>query len=201
MSKNLLIIFVKNPELNKVKTRLAKSVGGQNALTVYHKLLQHTHDSAAAMKMPAEKQVWYSSKIDRTDLWESGDFEKHLQQGESLGARMEKAFRDAFETGYARVVIIGSDCADLRPSHLDEAFESLRKKNAVVGPAEDGGYYLLGLNSFTPSVFRNIHWSEPTVLEETMNRLKKENFTVHTLERLNDIDTVDDLKNSGLSLT
>ncbi len=201
MSKNLLIIFVKNPELNKVKTRLAKSVGGQNALTVYHKLLEHTHATAAAMEMPAEKQVWYSSKIDRTDLWESGDFEKHLQQGESLGARMEKAFRDAFETGYARVVIIGSDCPDLQPSHLDEAFGSLEQNDAVVGPAEDGGYYLLGLSSFTSTVFRNIEWSGPSVLNETMDRLQKKNFTVHKLERLNDIDTLDDLKKSGLSLT
>lgn len=201
MSKNLLVIFVKNPEINKVKTRLAKSVGGQNALMIYRKLLEHTHKVTSALKTPADKQVWYSSRIDRTDLWETGDYEKHLQQGETLGKRMEKAFEDAFETGYARVVIIGSDCPGLETTHLEAAFQHLNEQGAVIGPAEDGGYYLLGMTEFLPSVFRNITWSEPTVLQQTKERLTGEGLSIYELETLNDIDTAEDLKQSNISLT
>lgn len=200
MNRNLLMVFMKNPEINKVKTRLAASIGGQNALHVYRKLLEYTHGVVTGLSSIIDKQVWYSSQINRTDRWEKGGFYKHRQEGEDLGEKMAHAFREGFAAGYERIVIIGSDCPGLQTEHLEEAFEGLEKKDSVVGPAEDGGYYLLGLNAFYPSVFEGINWSKSSVLPQTMDRLKTERLSVYTLEQLNDIDTIEDLKKSGMPL-
>ncbi|CAN5332700.1 TIGR04282 family arsenosugar biosynthesis glycosyltransferase [soil metagenome] len=198
MAEELLIIFVKNPVAGKVKTRLAESIGSRNALHIYKILLRHTH--AAAYSINVDTQVWYSSKIDRTDLWENGSFDKYLQKGENLGRRMSDAIGKGFDDGYSRVVIIGSDCADLTSGHIRKAFTELTTADCVIGPARDGGYYLLGLSRFLPDLFEEIEWSKPTVLEDTIKILGQNNFTVELLEELNDIDTIEDLKQSGLKI-
>ncbi len=198
MTEDLLIIFVKNPIAGKVKTRLAESVGSQNALHIYKTLLRHTH--AAAGRMDADTQIWYSSFIDKTDLWENESFDKHLQKGESLGRRMAQAIGKGFNDGYSRVVIIGSDCADLTAGHIRKAFTVLNSTDCVIGPARDGGYYLLGLSRFLPPLFEDIEWSKPTVFEDSIKILGQNNFSVDLLEELNDIDTIEDLKQSGLTI-
>jgi len=198
MTEELLIIFVKNPVVGKVKTRLAESIGSRNALHIYKTLLRHTY--VAADRIDADTQVWYSSFIDRTDLWENGSFDKYLQKGENLGRRMSGAIGKGFDDGYSRVVIIGSDCADLTPGHISKAFAELTKADCVIGPARDGGYYLLGLSRFLPDLFEEIEWSKPTVFEDTIKILGQQNFSVELLEELNDIDTIEDLKQSGLKI-
>lgn len=187
---NLLLIFTRNPELGKVKTRLAKGVGQENALTIYKQLLQHTHD--VVLQSKSIKRVGYSVKVRDNDIWETTSFEKFAQEGDDLGERMELAFSKAFSDGYKRVIIIGSDLYDLRPHHIEEAFTELIAHDAVIGPAKDGGYYLLGMQQFIPSVFKEKEWGSDTVLENTLNDLKS--YTVHTLEELNDIDFAEDLK-------
>ena len=118
------------------------------------------------------------------------------QRGEDLGARMAHCFHEAFSKGFHRVVLIGSDLPDLPAEIIDEAFTSLEKIDSVIGPAYDGGYYLIGFNkgSFTPEVFSGIEWSTETVLQKTLDILKNQKRTVHHLPRWGDIDTLEDLK-------
>ncbi len=187
---NLLLIFTRNPELGKVKSRLAKSIGQKNALDIYIKLLQHTHD--VVIQNNATKRVGYSETIGEHDIWEGTLFEKFAQEGEDLGQRIENAFRQAFSDGYKKVIIIGSDLYDLRPYHIDQAFTALSQADTVIGPAKDGGYYLLGMTTMIPGVFKNKKWGEDSVLKDTLKDL--ESFSVEVLEELNDIDHVEDLR-------
>ncbi len=187
---NLLLIFTRNPALGKVKTRLAQGVGEENALTIYKILLQHTHD--VVVNVSSKKRVGYSVKVRENDIWESSLFEKFQQVGKDLGQRMEHAFSEAFSDGYKKVVIIGSDLYDLQPQHLEQAFEALTSHDAVIGPAKDGGYYLLGMRLLIPEVFKNKSWGSDTVLEKTLENLKP--HCIQTLEELNDIDFAEDLE-------
>lgn len=189
-TNNLLLIFTRNPELGKVKTRLAKGVGQENALIIYKELLQHTHD--VVIQNDCTKRVGYSVKVRKQDLWEASLFEKFQQEGDDLGQRMEHAFAEGFSDNYKKVVIIGSDLYDLRPHHLEKAFDALTTHDAVIGPATDGGYYLLGMRLLITDVFKNKEWGSDTVLENTLKNLSS--YTVHTLEELNDIDFAEDLK-------
>jgi len=198
MEKKLLMIFIKNPVAGEVKTRLGASIGSTNALQVYKKLLSHTREIAVQVK--CDREIWYSSMIDRRDSWNSDLFEKKLQQGRNLGVRMSGAFQQAFEAGYEKAVIIGSDCPELEPQHIEDAFDALRSQDAVIGPSEDGGYYLLGMKKYTPEIFSDIEWSTSSVFEETKRHFEQLGLTCKTLEVLNDIDTIEDLKKSDLSL-
>ena len=198
MEKNLLMIFIKNPVAGEVKTRLGASIGSANALQVYKKLLSHTREIAVQVK--CDREIWYSSMIDQRDSWNSDLFEKKLQQGRNLGVRMSGAFQQAFEAGYEKAVIIGSDCPELEPQHIEDAFDALRSQDAVIGPSEDGGYYLLGMKKYTPEIFSDIEWSTSSVFEETKRHFEQLGLTCKTLEVLNDIDTIEDLKKSDLSL-
>ena len=191
------MIFVKNPVAGKVKTRLGASIGSANALQVYKKLLAHTRDVAS--KVNSDKQLWYSSMIDRRDSWSSEEFDKKLQKGGDLGERMSAAFQEGFEAGYKNVVIIGSDCAGLAPHHIDSAFAELKTNDAVIGPSKDGGYYLLGLRSFRKELFRDVAWSTPEVYDTTTELFSRLGISFSTLETLNDIDTLEDLKQSNLT--
>lgn len=189
-SKNALIIFVRNPELGKCKTRLAKTIGDKKALEVYKQLLAHT--AAVARHVHADRYVFYSEHIKREDLWETGIFRKKLQEGDNLGQRMYNAFLELLEMGYEKVVIIGSDLLDLDAENVNHAFTQLQGNDVVIGPAEDGGYYLLGMKEMHSAVFMNKAWGTETVAQATLNDLKSNQ--VHILKTLNDIDTFEDLQ-------
>lgn len=191
MSKKLLLIFTKNPELGKCKTRLAKSIGDTAALEVYKKLLQHT--AKVTQDLSADKVVFYNIKPIDQDDFSSTHFSKKTQRGNDLGEKMSNAFQEGFQNNYEKVVIIGSDLYDLQTRDIDEAFLQLTHNDYVIGPAKDGGYYLLGMKKFTPEVFQEINWSTATVLKETLHILK--NKKVALLTQKNDIDTIDDIKN------
>ena len=188
--KDLLLIFTRNPELGKVKKRLAAGIGDASALKLYKFLLQHTFEVTKAL--PVEKCVYYSEAIPQEDLWDSRLFQKKLQQGKGLGERMENAFKNAFFEGNSKVVIIGSDLYDLQEEDLKNAFLALDDFDYVLGPASDGGYYLFGMKSLNSQVFRKKTWSTEKVLQETLQDLKNEKLTM--LEVRNDIDTVHDLE-------
>ena len=191
MSKNLLIIFTRNPELGKVKTRLAKAIGEENALTIYKTLLDRTERTTR--NLSCDKAVYYSVKIREHDIWDASIYQKHQQHGDDLGVRMHNAFFEAFNNNYDKVVIIGSDLYDLNPSHINEAFKALDKNDIVIGPAHDGGYYLLAMKSLYSQVFKNKNWGTSTVFKGTLKDLKNKDF--YLLETLNDIDVYNDLKN------
>ena len=190
MNNNLIIVFVRSPELGKVKTRLARSIGDQSALNIYKILLKHT--AAVLRDLSFDKVVYFSQKIDNNDLWENSLFEKKLQKGADLGERMHHAFDTAFNKGYKKVLIIGSDLFDLTSSIITSAFEALETYDISIGPSLDGGYYLLGMKKLQPEVFKNKKWGTDSVLEHTLQDLKKQKIKL--LKSLNDIDTLEDLQ-------
>lgn len=192
MQRNKLLIFVKNEEAGKVKTRLAASVGDEEALKVYKKLLMHTVSITVPLKL--QKEVWYSRFIPEKDIWSKDLFTKRVQKGKDLGERMSHAFDESFRNGYNKVVIIGSDCAELSSDIIREAFNALERSEFVIGPAEDGGYYLLGMCSYHPELFKEVNWSTDSVFRETLNKIKSVEGSVHLLRTLNDVDTLDDWK-------
>lgn len=194
--KKVLLIFIKNPELGKIKTRLAKSIGDDKALQIYKKLLKKT--IYVAEKTDVRRQVWYSSYIDYEDGIASDTFEKYLQTGSNLGERMKNSFQQLFEEGVDRAVIIGSDCPSLNVRIVENAFDRLEENDLVIGPSEDGGYYLLGMNRFFETLFEDIEWSTESVLESTIQKAKLKELKVYQLPVLNDIDNIEDLKKSSL---
>lgn len=191
-SKNLIIIFTRNPELGKVKTRLAKTIGDASALHIYSYLLEHTEKTIR--NIDSDKAVYYSEEIYKEDIWDNATYLKYLQKGEDLGERMLHAFQNAFNNNYEKVIIVGSDLFDLKEKHIEEAFQKLNKRDIVIGPAKDGGYYLLGMKTLKEAVFKDKKWSTASVFKDTLKDLYK--LKVHQLEVLNDIDTFEDMKNN-----
>ncbi|UWX56635.1 TIGR04282 family arsenosugar biosynthesis glycosyltransferase [Maribacter litopenaei] len=189
-SKNLLLIFTRNPELGKGKRRLAAKVGDQAALDIYNFLLDHTVKITSGLY--ADKTVYYSDEIWEQDKWDNKKYDKKLQTGEDLGARMLNAFQDGFSRGYERIIIIGSDLYDLSQEDLEEGFKVLAQNDFVIGPAEDGGYYLLGMKQLKPELFKNKDWGTESVLEATLSDLKDEKKVL--LELRNDVDYYEDIK-------
>lgn len=189
--KQLLLIFVKNPELGKVKTRLAKDIGDEKALQIYYRLLQHTY--AIAKQLKIDRRVCYSSQVEEFDVFDAALFEKTTQKGDDLGERMANAFQEAFADGYEEVVIIGSDCFELKAAVLQNAFSALNRFEVVLGPAFDGGYYLMGLRNFIPDLFLDKTWSTETVLHDTIADLHRLDIGYDLLPGLSDIDEVADL--------
>ena len=117
-----------------------------------------------------------------------------VKQGEDLGEKMQNAFADAFAQGKQRVIIIGSDCLELETYMIKEAFAVLENNDVVLGPAKDGGYYLIGMTKFLPTLFEGKNWSTEDLLMDTILDLKKMKAKYYLLKTLNDIDTVEDLK-------
>lgn len=191
-SESLLMIFIKNPKLGAVKTRLAKTIGDEKALHIYFILLDHTHK--VARRVNSDKVVFYSDFINNADEWRKDNFIQWLQKGETLGDKMSNAFLRAFKTGYKKVIIIGSDCLELNKDLIEDAFNLLDTKEVVLGPAKDGGYYLLGMKNFYATLFENKTWSSENVLLDTLLDLSNLDLSFKLLPTLSDIDDEKDLK-------
>lgn len=190
-SQNALIIFIKNPEKGKVKTRLADKIGDEKALEIYEFLLNKTLEIVTNVN--CHKYLYYSDKIVKKDIWDNNLFIKKLQKGNDLGERMLNAFTEVFENKEVKnVVIIGSDCPSLQPAFIEKAFEELRYNSFVIGPAYDGGYYLLGMRQLRYEIFEKIIWSGPLVLSETVKKINKMVKTHYLLPALPDVDTLED---------
>ena len=190
-NKKAIILFTKNPELGKVKTRLAKTIGNEKALYIYKKLLVHTQEIVTPVR--ADKFVFYSDSITEEDQWNAGSFYKKVQHGDDLGKRMAHAFQEIFHLGYESVCIIGSDCYELTSAIIEKAFLALETNETVIGPTFDGGYYLLGMNQFHETVFNNKTWSTDSVYIDTITDFKNLNLSFSTLNKLSDIDEEKDL--------
>ena len=186
---NHLIIFVKKPELGKVKTRLAKDIGEEAALEAYKMLLQHTRN--IVNNLDCKITVYYNESILEQDIW--NPLNKEVQSGGHLGKKMQDALSKELDHGANKVVIIGSDCLEISSSVIKEAFEQLNNNDVVIGPANDGGYYLLGLKTLHKELFENKKWSTDTVFIDTIEDITKLNLTHFCLKTLNDIDTKADL--------
>jgi uncharacterized protein len=189
--RKLLLIFVKNPVPGKVKTRLARTIGETKALYVYNQLLDYT--ASITREVQADKAVFYSDFLDSKDIWPDEIYLKQVQQGHDLGQRMQQAFCWAFGQLYEQVVIIGSDCPQLTSAIIHQAFEALNTAEVAIGPAADGGYYLLGLKRNIPQLFTNKTWSSPTVFAATLADLQALRAPYTLLPVLQDIDRAEDL--------
>ncbi|WP_121354314.1 TIGR04282 family arsenosugar biosynthesis glycosyltransferase [Flavisolibacter nicotianae] len=191
MKKEALVIFTKNPEAGKVKTRLAATIGNDAALAVYKELLWRT--IAATQYLPVDKFVYYSNHAEQEDVWNTNQYYKEVQQGSDLGERMKNAFASIFSKGYTKAVIIGTDCPALNENIVQGAFGKLADVDVVVGPAYDGGYYLLGMKRCYHLLFENMNWSTANVLPETISRCKNEGLLFQLLQTLHDVDEEKDL--------
>jgi hypothetical protein len=184
-----LIIFLRPPELGKVKTRLAATLGPEKALAIYLHLCQST--LRAAEQYPGPCYLFYVDHLPEKSDWQGKKFTAGVQKTGNLGVRMS----DAFETVLAKhgaALIIGTDCPGLDAAILMAAAENLKTHDAVIGPAEDGGYYLLGLKKTHLSLFENMPWSTDEVCSLTQARLGDLGWTYDLGPVLSDVDTEED---------
>ena len=190
-----LLVFARVPALGRVKSRLAAGVGEPVALAIYHELLAITNAAVVAAGVPAT--VWLADTVGvEPTAAETREWAAHhakCQTEGDLGARMVAAFAAAFAAGAGRVAIIGTDCPGLRDTHLKQAFALLQTNDLVLGPATDGGYYLLGLRQPQAALFQNKPWSTDSVLADTLADAGQLGLQVAFLPTLRDVDNADDL--------
>lgn len=187
---NTLIVFAKNPIKGLVKTRIARHSSEELALKCYQGLLEHTLRTAKGVE--ARKLLYFSDFIPEESPW-SPYFELHLQRGQDLGERMKRAFQYAFERGSDKVIIIGSDCLELTDALIKQAFRELDESEIVIGPSRDGGYYLLGMTEYHPTILDKKTWSSPKLLSETLRSVEELKLHLTTLPTLKDIDKLEDM--------
>jgi rSAM/selenodomain-associated transferase 1 len=195
MSGDLLLVFAKAPRPGAVKTRLAEAVGAETAAQLYRLLaereLQHTRPAAGEY----QRVVLFTPADAAEEMahWLPGEALRP-QTGGDLGERMASAFAEAFAVGARRVVLIGTDVPWLSRESVADALRRLDEVELVLGPADDGGYYLIGLSRPMPGLFRGIAWSTPSVLGATVDRASALGLSVQLLEPLPDIDVLEDLR-------
>lgn len=189
-----LIVFEKNKILGKVKTRLAVEIGNEKALNLYEVMVNYVHE--VIQYGDQTNFIYYSEFIeDKHPV----SFQSAVQYGKDLGERMLNAFIDVKAKGCKKVLIIGTDCIEIDKQIIEHAFNHLDNKDVVIGPALDGGYYLLGMNQIHIELFENMKWSTDSVFKETVHRCSELNLSIGFLPTLNDIDELEDLKKSNLS--
>lgn len=194
----VLQIFVKHPIAGQTKTRLAAGIGHPKALEAYRRLLARMKGIACSLPASINVEIWYGNQIPAEDLWADSPFPRFLQSGEDLGARMEGAIQTALNKGADKVVLVGSDLPDLTAEVVLEAFETLGDADVVLGPSDDGGYYLVGMKKIQSMIFRKMTWSVENVLENTRQRLANHQKSWGELVPLNDLDTIEDLAGTFL---
>lgn len=192
--RRCVLLFVKYPEPGKVKTRLAATVGADRAAEIYRHLAEGVlrrvpaADDVLVMFDPPEKAAAIAAWLRRP----AGALDFLAQAGGDLGVRLAHAFAAAFSGGFDAVAAIGSDCITLAAPHFAEAWRALTTHDAALGPAEDGGYYLLALRAPQPALFTDIAWSTHTVCQQTLARAAAAGLRVHLLPPLRDVDTEED---------
>ncbi len=194
-----ILLFVKAPVEGFVKKRLAARIGAQDALRVYRAFVSDViaTSKCAASMAHSDIRIYCRSKDGECveNGWPENSPPLFVQEGADLGGRMYNALHHAATDGYSRFLLVGSDIPELTEDLLAGAFSALETHPAVIGPAVDGGYYLIGFaqNSLVKEAFTDITWSRPDVFEKTVERLGETVGGVHVLERLSDIDTFEDL--------
>jgi uncharacterized protein len=196
MDRDCVLLLAKVPEKGKVKTRLARDIDEDFALCLYESMVLDTIDTLKKTPFPFRICYFPADALARMQAWLGRVYVYTPQAGADLGERMELAFLRVFREGMNRALLIGGDIPGLSPDILREAFAALESRDAVIGPAHDGGYYLIGFSKkgFEPRVFRDMIWSTDTVFQETTARLQAEARKVHVLPLCRDIDCKEDLQ-------
>ena len=193
---NNLILFLKYPEKGKVKTRLSKDIGNEKALLIYKKSVSKLLNQLDNNNYDISIYYCPENKNDEVKKWINLPDIKYLaQSGDDLGIRMLNAFKDSISLKYAKTVIIGTDCLEITNSLLSQSFDLLDDSDLVLGPATDGGYYLIGLKAVVETIFQDIHWSTEKVLKQTIKKAKEIKLSYKFLDFNNDIDNIHDLNN------
>ncbi|KGF72108.1 hypothetical protein DO97_12230 [Neosynechococcus sphagnicola sy1] len=191
-----LIVITRYPEPGRTKTRLIPALGADGAARLHHHLGQQTLQQVTALQAIRPLSVavhFHGGSLQQMRAW-LGSYPTYIPQGEGdLGARMTQAFAQGFQAGWERVVMIGTDCPHLQVSHLAQAFESLETADLVLGPALDGGYYLIGLGQWIPALLIGPTWGTDQVLQQTLEIATALQLAIAQLPTLADIDRPEDL--------
>ena len=188
MSEEKLIVFVKAPRPGEVKTRLARTIGAPAAVTAYRQLVETLLNQLQGL---GGVEVCFSpdDAAGEVQHWVKEGWNSSPQGDGDLGQRLQSAFQRAFHAGAKRVAIIGSDCPAVRVEDIREAWGGLQTHDVVLGPATDGGYWLIGLRQLQPILFRGVHWSTKDVYAETIQHVEHAGLSVRLLRELADVDT------------
>jgi rSAM/selenodomain-associated transferase 1 len=192
MKKSAIIIFIKNPDLGRVKKRLAKAVGDDKALEVYKQMLEHAQQITRTLS--TDKFLYYDRAIDKNDTWSNDIYIKKKQQGTDMASRIAHAFEQIFKLKYEHIVIIGSDCLELDERIIRLAFRQLDHFDTVLGPTKDGGFYLLGMNKLYPEILKVEGWGTHSLTPNILKTLQHLGKSCFMLSELAGITTVDDLR-------
>jgi uncharacterized protein len=193
----ILIIFSRYPEAGKTKTRMIPALGTEGAAELQRQMTEHTLATAIALRSSRKVAIaihFAGGELSLMQEWLGADLNYMPQVAGDLGKKMQSAFDLAFAAGNQRIVIIGTDCPDLDQTILTKAFNSLQHHDLVLGVAEDGGYYLIGLNRQIPELFQQIAWGTEQVLNQTSKIAQQLNLQVDYLTTLADVDRPQDLK-------
>ena len=194
-----IIVFTRFPVEGKVKTRLAKNMGNKFAVSFYRVCAEHTFKELVKVKETGSELFLFcpeENEIEQVKQWAGNKFNYYYyQHGNDLGLKMYNAFDTVFKRGYEKVIIIGTDAPDVSMNIMQSAISVLDNYSAVIGPANDGGYYLLGFKSKLLDLFSGIEWSTDSVFDNTINKLNNSKINYFMLDELIDIDTLEDLQN------
>jgi len=188
MHDEKLIVFVKAPRTGAVKTRLAASIGANAACAAYRVLVEALLQRIASVEN-VELRFTPDDAENEIRPWLRESWQAAPQGAGDLGDRLQRAFEGAFAKRARRVVAIGSDCPDVAAEDISAAWSTLKTTDLVLGPASDGGYWLIGLQEPHSAVFQNISWSTATVFQETLVRAQEARLSVKLLRQLRDVDT------------
>ncbi|GET37568.1 TIGR04282 family arsenosugar biosynthesis glycosyltransferase [Microseira wollei] len=200
MSRERLIIFTRYPEPGKAKTRLIPVLGAEGAANLHRQMTEYTISQVRQLQTEhfVSIEVYFTGS-DRAAFqnWLGSDLIYHSQGEGDLGSRMAQAFEAAFTSGIDSAIIIGTDCPSLNSELIAEAFQKLDQNDLVLGPATDGGYYLIGLRRLIPELFVGINWGTSEVFQKTVEIANNLKLAVAYLTFLSDIDRPEDLAKLG----
>ena len=191
-----LIIFSRYPEPGKTKTRLIPALGAGGAAELQRQMTEHILNTARKYKSFRDLtiEIYFAGGNEQLmSEWLGKELKYVPQVSGDLGHKMRSAFDRSFKLGNQRVIVIGIDCPDINQAILENAFNSLQEQDLVIGPAEDGGYYLIGLNQSIPQLFHNINWGTEKVLKQTKYIAQKLNLSIYDLPTLSDVDRPQDI--------
>jgi rSAM/selenodomain-associated transferase 1 len=193
---NNILLFVKHPENGGVKTRLAKDIGDTAAVSLYKCFVEDILSSLQSIN--ARIWICYYPESARDDMavWLGSSYFYVLQKGGNLGKRLQHCFKSSFDKGFEKTIVLASDIPEISENIINNAFQCLEYKDAVIGPSYDGGYYLLGFNkkSYATQIFDDIPWSTNLVYEETLGKIEAYKLRYSVLDKINDMDTIDDIR-------
>lgn len=194
--KNGVLLFIKYPKIGSVKSRLSSQIDKTLVVSLYKCFVKDILDMLKDLNYDILICYYPNEKLRYFKRWIGEKYQYISQNGKDLGERLKNSFIQAFNQGFDKLVVIGSDSPDLPKNIVKSAFLKLEKFDSVIGPCKDGGYYLLGFTNqgFSSNVFHNIPWSTSDVFVKTKNLLEKESIRTYILPIWQDIDTIEDLK-------